>query len=186
MPCRTPRDSNWQIKWNDALKNVKCTFGNLICIHHFEHDTYIFKSNQYKLKEFAVPTIFMDSNLENVQPILESEPEVAECFLNESKGVNPENEIQFLRKLVASLELEKEESEKSLKEIIESKSRELDSLSKEINKLKEINVKFDSDFVRFVTSTDPNVSLIHFFKVVTQPIKRKVNFNQKITFGIED
>lgn len=146
---RMPNEISWKQQWENALRNVRCTNSNLLCLKHFENHTYEIKSNKYFLKKSSIPTIFADS-IDECETTVDCETR-QDCENCQSK----ENEIKFLRQLIAK----KETTEESLRQTIELQSTQMEALKEEILKSKEFNKQFDSDLARFAIDDNPRVSL---------------------------
>lgn len=151
---RLPRGLARQQEWNEALENVECTNGSLICINHFDPSCYDIKLDKILPKLTALPTIFPTPKEKTVE---ETRTE------NRAATVNAEKEIQFLREYVAGQEREYELTSERLQMKIDAKDLEISLLKEKVCRLEEANSKFETDFAAFAVDDDEKVIIFSLF-----------------------
>lgn len=150
---RRPNDAVWRSKWDQALSKQKCTNGINVCIEHYSKDDYFGHNSRFKLKKFAVPSIFLQSKGVVVQ--FAQEIDVAETT-SEISDENCGNDNPILCERCEELKNEME----SLDQTIRAQSDEIQILRTELNRFKQSKLAVFSQ-----NSSNAKVRLFTFHRI---------------------
>lgn len=133
---RRPNDPDWRSKWDEALAQQTCTNGINVCIEHYSKDDYFEHKSGFKLKKFAVPSIFLQSKDAKVVEVVQFAHEVDVDVDETSNQIIHETCDNDNPTLCNRCEELKNEME-SLSQIIRTQSDEIKLLRAENNRFKQ-------------------------------------------------